>query len=85
MTSVKRVYIMLIKLVLNPYVFVLACTAFFFFPKLAHAYVDPGIMAVFFQYIYLVIFGLLALWFIRPYKYIKDLFRKVISYFISKN
>lgn len=42
----------------------------------AHAYVDPGIVGVMFQYVYALIFGAVFIVFVRPIKYIKQLLQK---------
>jgi hypothetical protein len=46
-------------------------------PRDAHAYVDPGIVAVLFQYIYVAVFGLLTLLFVRPVRMVKNAFRRL--------
>lgn len=58
------------------YAFLLITAIFLIFPKPAYAYVDPGIIAVLFQYIYVVVFGFLAVLFLKPTQYIKSLFKK---------
>jgi len=45
-------------------------------PSLAHAYVDPGIVGAFFQVVFVVIFGSLLAFIVKPFEYIKSLFRK---------
>jgi hypothetical protein len=49
------------------------------FPRNAHAYVDPGIVGVLFQYIYVAAFGLLTLLFVRPVRAVKNAFRRLRS------
>jgi hypothetical protein len=65
--------------------FILTCVVFFLSPKPAYAYVDPGIVGVLFQYIYVVVFGVLSVWFLRPFKYFKNLFKRIKSRFGCKN
>ena len=48
-------------------------------PSPVLAYVDPGILAVLYQAIYVFIFGSLVAWVLRPWNYVKgllDRFRK---------
>ncbi|MBF0142906.1 MAG: hypothetical protein HQL59_05550 [Magnetococcales bacterium] len=43
-------------------------------PGDAWAYVDPGIIAALFQAGYAAVFGLLAAWVFRPWRYLSSLF-----------
>ena len=45
-------------------------------PKVAFAYVDPGILSVLYQAIYVVVFGAVATFIFKPWNYVKSLFRK---------
>jgi len=47
------------------------------FPDNAHAYVDPGIVGVLFQYAYVAVFGLLTLLFVRPVRMVKNAFKRL--------
>lgn len=53
-------------------------------PDTAHAYVDPGIVAVLFQYVYVAVFGLLTLLFVRPVRAVKGAIKRVRSLFGGK-
>lgn len=50
-------------------------------PDTAHAYVDPGIVAVLFQYVYVAVFGLLTLLFVRPVRAVKGAIKRVRAWF----
>lgn len=45
-------------------------------PKAAFAYVDPGILSVLYQAIYVVVFGAAATFIFKPWNYFRSLFRK---------
>jgi hypothetical protein len=47
-----------------------------FMPKMAYAYVDPGFLAVFSQLLYVLFFGAIATFILKPWRYIKSLFVK---------
>ncbi len=49
------------------------------FPSVAHAYVDPGFLSMLFQLIYVFIFGTLATFIFKPWRYMKSLFKKSSS------
>ncbi len=40
------------------------------------AYVDPGLVGVFFQSIYAMLFGGAAMWILRPWRWLRGLGRK---------
>jgi len=61
-----------------------ALAAFALVPGTAHAYVDPGIVAVLFQYVYVAVFGLLTLLFVRPVRMVKEAIKRVRSLFGGK-
>ena len=44
-----------------------------FLPSPAFAYVDPGILAALYQVVYVFIFGVLASWIFKPWRYLKSL------------
>jgi len=44
-------------------------------PLSAYAYIDPGVMGAVFQSLYVLIFGFIMAWVIRPWEYIKSFFR----------
>lgn len=46
------------------------------FPKVAWAYVDPGIVAILYQAIYVAVFGALAAFIFKPWNYLKSFFQK---------
>ena len=46
------------------------------FPHVSWAYVDPGLMGMLFQTFYVLVFGVLAAWVIKPWNYMKGLFKK---------
>jgi len=49
--------------------------AFLFIPpRPAQAYVDPGILGALSQVVYVFIFGALATWLLRPFRFVKRLF-----------
>ncbi len=43
-----------------------------FAPTLAFAYIDPGIIGALFQGMYVVIFGFVTAWVLKPWQYIKS-------------
>ena len=45
----------------------------------AYAYVDPGFLGSLYQMVYMLIFGVLASWVLRPYQYLTSLFQKLKS------
>ena len=45
-------------------------------PSTAHAYIDPGILASLYQALYVLIFGAITAYIVRPWRYVKSLFRK---------
>lgn len=45
-------------------------------PRIAQAYVDPGILSVLFQGLYVAFFGAAAAYILRPWTYVKSLFKK---------
>jgi len=45
------------------------------YPTPAWAYVDPGIMASLYQLVYVLIFGVLLGWIIKPYRYFRSFFK----------
>ncbi len=64
----------------SPSIFLLALAAgaaLLLSPRDAHAYVDPGIVGVLFQYIYVAAFGLLTLLFVRPVRMVKNAFKRL--------
>jgi hypothetical protein len=48
-----------------------------FSPGYAYAYVDPGFLGSLYQIVYMLIFGVLAGWVLRPYKYLVAMFEKL--------
>jgi hypothetical protein len=54
------------------------------FPERAHAYVDPGLLGSLYQMIYVLIFGVLAGWVLRPFKFISMKFKALKSRFSRK-
>ena len=44
--------------------------------KTAYAYVDPGILSVLFQGLYVAVFGAAAAFIFKPWNYLKSVFRK---------
>ncbi len=44
--------------------------------RVAYAYVDPGILSVLFQGLYVVVFGAAAAFIFRPWNYLKSVFNK---------
>lgn len=57
---------------------------FWTFPEKAHAYVDPGLLGSLYQIIYIFIFGVLAGWVLRPFKFISMKFKALKSRFSRK-
>jgi len=49
----------------------------FLLPATAHAYVDPGFLGSLYQMAYVLVFGVLAGWVLRPYRYITSMFKKL--------
>lgn len=49
------------------------------FPRQSFAYVDPGFLSVIYQYVYIVIFGILTALILRPWNFLKSLFKKRVS------
>jgi hypothetical protein len=47
-----------------------------FSPKIVYAYVDPGFIAMFSQLLYVLFFGVIATFILKPWRYIKSLFTK---------
>ena len=45
-------------------------------PGTAYAYVDPGIISMLYQILYIFIFGAISLLIFRPWGYLKSLFKK---------
>ncbi len=56
--------------------FAVLVLALLLIPRTAQAYVDPGIMSVLFQALYVVFFGAAAAFILRPWAYLKSLFKK---------
>lgn len=54
-----------------------------FYPSLSYAYIDPGIVGLFFQTVVAFIFGVLLFWFTKPIRYIKSLYLKMKERFSS--
>jgi len=54
------------------------------FPGTACAYVNPGIQASLYQVFYIIFFGFLLGWMIRPWRFLAALFRKIKSRFRAK-
>jgi len=54
-------------------------------PERAHAYVDPGLLGSLYQIIYVFVFGILAGWVLRPFKYISAKYKELKTRFSSKN
>jgi len=54
------------------------------YPSAAHAYVDPGITGMFFQAVFAFVFGILFVWFMKPYKYFLTVARRIKSVFLKK-
>jgi hypothetical protein len=45
-------------------------------PKMAHAYVDPGLISMVSQWAYIVVSGLVLVLFVNPWNYLKAFFSK---------
>ena len=45
-------------------------------PRPAHAYVDPGVLGVVYQFLYVVLLGGVAAFILRPWNYLKSRFGK---------
>ena len=56
--------------------FVALVFAFGIMPSAAFAYVDPGILGMLYQTLYVLVFGVLATWVFKPWQYIRKLFRR---------
>lgn len=54
-------------------------------PTLAWAYVDPGILGVLYQLVYVFFFGTLVAWLLRPWRYLKVLFERTFRRPVSSN
>lgn len=50
--------------------------AFFLPARTAHAYVDPGVLSILFQALYVTVFGAAAAFIFRPWNYLKSVFKK---------
>lgn len=46
------------------------------YPQTAMAYVDPGIVSVVFQMLYVAVFGATAAFIFKPWNFLKSLFKK---------
>jgi len=46
-------------------------------PAPAHAYVDPGFLGSLYQMAYILVFGVVAGWVLRPYRYITSVFKRL--------
>ena len=62
----------------------LVAIVFWTFPERAHAYIDPGLLGSLYQIIYIFIFGVLASWVLRPFKFISMKFKELKSRFSRK-
>jgi len=62
----------------------LVAIALWSFPERTHAYVDPGLLGSLYQIIYILIFGVLAGWVFRPFKFISMKFKELKSWFSRK-
>ena len=62
----------------------LMAIAIWTFPERAHAYVDPGLLGSLYQIIYIFIFGVLAGWVLRPFKFISMKLKALKSRFSGK-
>ncbi len=62
----------------------LLAIAFWTFPARAHAYIDPGLLGSLYQIIYVLIFGVLAGWVLRPFKYISMKYKELKTRFSTK-
>lgn len=51
----------------------------------SYAYVDPGIVGALWQGFYVLIFGIISAWVIRPWMFIKSLFHKQEKSSFSEN
>ena len=51
--------------------FLIFLVGVFFYPKTVYAYVDPGFISVLYQFAYVVIFGALASFVLRPWRFLK--------------
>jgi hypothetical protein len=58
---------------------------FWALPERAHAYVDPGLLGSLYQIIYVFVFGILAGWVLRPFKYISAKYKELKTRLSSKN
>jgi hypothetical protein len=54
----------------------LALSMVFFFPKNAFAYVDPGIVSMVSQWVYILVSGIVLVLFTNPWNYLKARFGK---------
>ena len=50
-------------------------------PEPAHAYVDPGFLGALYQMVYMFVFGVLAVWVMKPFKLMAAFFRKMKARF----
>jgi hypothetical protein len=48
-------------------------------PSPALAYIDPGILTVLYQVVYVSVFGFLAIFIFTPYRYMKGLLQKLFG------
>ena len=62
----------------------LAAAAIWTVPERAHAYVDPGLLGSLYQMIYILIFGVLAGWVLRPFKFISMKYKELKTRFSTK-
>lgn len=51
------------------------------FPETSHAYVDPGFLGALYQVVYMFIFGVLAVWVLKPFKIIGTFFKRIKARF----
>ncbi len=56
--------------------FAILVLALLLMPRTAYAYVDPGILSVLFQGLYVAVFGVAAAFIFRPWNYLKSVFKK---------
>jgi len=62
----------------------LLAISFWTYPERAHAYVDPGLLGSLYQILYVFIFGVLAGWVLRPFKFISMKVKALKSRFSAK-
>ena len=58
--------------------FVFLTIFYWSYNQTAFGYVDPGIVGSLYQMLYVLVFGVIAAWVLKPWKWLKHMFQKLI-------